>query len=62
MVERITDPHHPVSLRHSCHRIPDGHIVPNPPRPETEPTSVSVGITVRSAATRLAWAVVRALS
>lgn len=30
MVERITDPHHPVSLRHGTGRLPDGQDVPQP--------------------------------
>ena len=37
MVERITNPHRPVQLTPGCYRIPDGHVVPNPPRPAPEP-------------------------
>lgn len=37
MVERITNPHRPVQLTHGLYRIPDGHIVPNPPRPTPAP-------------------------
>lgn len=37
MVERITDPHRPVQLSPGCYRIPDGHIVPQPPPAEPDP-------------------------
>lgn len=40
MVERITDPHRPVQLTHGLYRIPDGHIVPNPPGPTPAPEPV----------------------
>lgn len=33
MVERTTDPHHPVQLPHGLYRIPDGQVVPHPSRP-----------------------------
>ena len=37
MIERITDPHRPVSLRNGTGRIPDGREVPQPPRPAPAP-------------------------
>ena len=36
-----TDRFRPLQMTPGCYRIPDGHIVPNPPRPTPEPLPAS---------------------